>query len=351
MKKSLVTTLIAAALLVAAGSAAAQQNLTTLIAAAKKEGAVNSLGMPPDWANWKQSWAAMARLYGITHQDTDMSSAQEIAKFEAEKSNASADIGDVGHSFGPIAVARGVTQAYKPATWSDIPAWAKDADGHWMLAYTGTMAFISNNKLVKNPPKNWKDLLSGTYRVTVGEVGVASQANSAVLAAALAFGGNEKDLAPAYKLFAELARQGRLSLANPSIANMEKGEVEVALLWDFNALSYRDKIDPGQFTVAIPQDGSLVAGYTTIINKYARHPNAARLMREFIFSDEGQINLARGHARPIRSNVVMPKDVQDKMLPAAQYQNAKPIQDFAAWEKTTRALPRQWQEQVMMFNK
>lgn len=280
-----------------------------------------------------------------------MSSAQEIAKFDAEKTDASADIGDVGHSFGPIAVAKGVTQPFKPTNWDEIPDWAKDANGHWMLAYTGTIAFISNNKLVKNPPKNWKDLLTASDRVTVGEVGVASQANSAVLAAALANGGNESNLAPAYKLFAALARQRRLSLANPNIANLEKGEVEVAVLWDFNALSYRDKIDPTQFTVSIPQDGSLVAGYTTIINKYAKHPNAAKLMREYIFIDEGQVNLARGHARPIRNKVAMPRDVQDKMLPAEQYLHAKPIQDFAAWEKTTRLLPRQWQEQVTVFNR
>lgn len=351
MKKMLLNSLTASVLAVAVTSVHAQQSLAALTAAAQKEGVVNSVGMPPDWANWKDTWAQMHDKFGVSHQDTDMSSAQEIAKFDAEKSNASADIGDVGHSFGPIAVSKGVTQAYKPATWNEIPAWAKDADGHWMLAYTGTMSFISNNKLVKNPPKNWNDLLTGTYKVTVGEVGVASQANSAVLAAAIAKGGNEKNLEPAYKLFAELAKQGRLSLANPSIANLEKGEIEVALLWDFNALSYRDKIDPTLFTVVIPQDGSVVAGYTTIINKYARHPNAAKLAREYIFSDAGQINLARGNARPIRTSVVMPKDVKAKMLPEAQYRNAKPIHDFAAWEATTKALPRQWQEQVMMFNK
>ncbi|MGV8894394.1 MAG: ABC transporter substrate-binding protein [Burkholderiaceae bacterium] len=351
MKKMLRNIFTASVLAIAATSVHAQQSLIALVAAAQKEGVVNSVGMPPDWANWKDTWSQVHDKFGVSHQDTDMSSAQEIAKFDAEKTNASADIGDVGHSFGPIAVSKGVTQPYKPSTWNDIPAWAKDADGHWMLAYTGTMSFISNNKLVKNPPKNWSDLLKGSYKVTVGEVGVASQANSAVLAAAIAGGGDEKNLAPAYKLFAELAKQGRLSLANPSIANLEKGEIEVALLWDFNALSYRDKIDPTLFTVAIPQDGSVVAGYTTIINKYAQHPNAAKLAREYIFSDAGQINLARGNARPIRSSVVMPKDVQAKMLPQAQYRNAKPIKDFAAWEATTKALPRQWQEQVMMFNK
>jgi putative spermidine/putrescine transport system substrate-binding protein len=95
----------------------------------------------------------------------------------------------------------------------------------------------------------------------------------------------------------------------------------------------------------------VIAGYTTIINKYAKNPNAAKLAREYILSDEGQVNLARGNARPIRTSVVMPADVKAKMLPADQYRNAKPIQDFAAWETTTKALPRQWQEQVMIYNK
>jgi len=351
MKKMLITSLLASALSIAVSSAYAQPDLDVLVAAAKKEGAVNSLGMPDNWANWKDTWAQITQKYGLVHQDTDMSSGQEVAKFEAEKSNASGDIGDVGQSFGPIAVRKGVTQAYKPTTWDDIPAWAKDADGHWMVAYSGTISFISNNKLVKDPPKTWGDLLKGNYKVTVGEVGVSAQANSALLAAAIANGGNEKNLQPAYKLFAELAKQGRLSMTDANIANMEKGEVEVALLWDFTSLSYRDKIDPSQFTVSIPMDGSVSAGYSTLINKYAQHPNAAKLAREYIFSDAGQINLARGYARPIRSNVVLPQDVTDKMLSAEQYRNAKPIQDFAAWETTTKAIPRQWQEQVMIYNK
>ena len=351
MKKILITSLLAGALSIAVSSAYAQSELDALVAAAKKEGAVNSLGMPDNWANWKDTWAQITQTYGLVHQDTDMSSGQEIAKFEAEKSNASGDIGDVGQSFGPIAVRKGVTQAYKPTTWDEIPAWAKDADGHWMVAYSGTISFISNNKLVKNPPKNWGDLLKGNYKVTVGEVGVSAQANSALLAAAIANGGNEKNLQPAYQLFAELAKQGRLSMTDASIANMEKGEVEVALLWDFTSLSYRDKIDPFQFTVSIPTDGSVSAGYSTLINKYAQHPNAAKLAREYIFSDAGQINLARGYARPIRSNVVLPQDVKEKMLSAEQYRNAKPIQDFAAWETTTKAIPRQWQEQVMIYNR
>ena len=75
--------------------------------AARGEGQLQSVGMPDSWANWKDTWQQLGSIYGIKHQDTDMSSAQEIAKFAAEKANATADIGDVGGAFGPVAVKQG----------------------------------------------------------------------------------------------------------------------------------------------------------------------------------------------------------------------------------------------------
>ena len=100
-------------------------DLKSLIEAAQKEGAVYSVGMPDSWANWKGTWTDLKANYGLKHQDTDMSSAQEISKFEAEKRNATADIGDVGFAFARVAVKKDVTQPYKPTTWNDIPDWAK----------------------------------------------------------------------------------------------------------------------------------------------------------------------------------------------------------------------------------
>ncbi|WP_418135360.1 ABC transporter substrate-binding protein [Oceanimonas smirnovii] len=338
----------ASLLTLALGTTAQAADLSELEARARAEGQVNSVGMPDSWANWKDTWRDLGSQYGLKHQDTDMSSAQEIAKFAAEKEDATADIGDVGAAFAPIAVQQGVTQPYKPSTWSEIPDWAKDADGHWMLGYTGTIAFIVNNELVKKVPTSWADLRDGDYQVTVGDVGVAAQANSAILAAAFALGGDESNLAPALDLFADLARQGRLSPVDTNIANLEKGEIEMAVLWDFNALNYRDQIDRERFTVVIPSDGSLISGYATIINKYAKNPNAAKLAREYILSDAGQINLARGYARPIRSNVTLPDDVQARLLPNEMYANARPIADFGIWEQSTKRLPRQWQTEVLV---
>lgn len=315
---------------------------------AKEEGSVVSVGMPDSWANWKDTWADMGSKYGLTHSDTDMSSAEEIAKFEAEKDKPTADIGDVGIAFGPVAVSKGVTQPYKTSYWDEIPAWAKDADGHWVVGYQGSISFFTNSKLVKDAPKSWEDLKTGDYKIIVGDVTKAAQAQMAVLAAAIAFGGDESNIEPGIAYFEELAKNGRLSNAEASLANMEKGEVEVTLLWDFNALNYKDMLGADQYDVAIPSEGSVVSGYATIINKYAPHPNAAKLTREYILSDEGQINLAKGYARPIRSGIELPADVAAKLLPEDAYTNVKPVGDYSVWEETAKKLPQLWQERVLV---
>ena len=348
--QSLKKAVLSAAILVCFNASAqnVDNNLDELVKAAQAEGQVNSLGMPDHWANWVGTWNDIKNKYGIEHSDTDMSSAQEIAKFKAEKNNATADIGDVGEAFTKVAVAQGVTQAYKPTTWDSIPDWAKDKDGHYALAYTGTISFMINKDLVKKPPRSWNDLLTGDYNVCVGDVSVAAQASSAVLAAAMGLGGDETNIKPALDFFAKIAKQGRLIVSDPSIANLEKGEIEVALVWDFNALNYAHQINKDQFLVVIPQEGSLVSGYSTIINKYAKHPNAAKLAREYIFSDAGQINLARGFARPIRSDVNLPEDVKAMLIPQEQYKNARNIKDHKKWEQTAKQLPRLWQQHVLI---
>jgi len=347
--KQLFASVLTSALVLSTSSAFAAEPPAELVKAAQAEGTVNSVGMPDSWANWKDTWAALSSQYGVKHSDTDMSSAQEIAKFAAEKDNASADIGDVGAAFGPVAVQKGVTQPYKPTTWNDVPAWAKDKDGMWALAYTGTIAFIIDKSQVKDEPHSWADLLKGNYKVTIGDVGTAAQAANGVLAATYAMGGNEKNLKPGLEFFGKLAKAGRLGLSDPSIASLEKGEVQIGVVWDFNGLNYRDQIDKTRFDVLIPSDGTITSGYTTIINKFAKHPNAAKLAREYIFSDAGQINLARGYARPIRADkITLPDDVKAKLLPASEYKNAHPIADPEAWDKSAKTLPRLWQENVMI---
>lgn len=314
---------------------------------AKEEGEVNSVGMPDNWANWVQTWSDLKEQYGLAHVDTDMSSIEEINKFDAEKDNATVEIGDVGIAFGPVAVERGVTLPYKTSYWEEVPEWAKDKDGHWIVGYTGTLAFMVNKKNTKDIPQTWEDLLSGDYVISMGDVAKDNQAQFSVLAAAYSRGGDEKNLQPGLEFYAELAKQGRLS-TNANFTSLEKGELDVIILWDFNALNFRDMINKEQYEVVIPQDGTVRSGYATILNKYSKRPHAAMLAREYILSDEGQINLARGYARPIRENVELPEDAKSKLLPSELYKDVYIVEDAAAWEETTKNIPQMWQEEVLI---
>lgn len=360
MKKKLVSSLLGVsvmAILVGCSTSSKDNNesavsnddsLETIIEKAKKEGEVASVGMPDTWANWVGTWEDIKEEYGISHKDTDMSSTEELAKFESEGKNGTADIGDVGISFGPLAVSKDLTLPYKTSYWDDVPDWAKDKDGHWLLSYTGTISFMVDTDNVKDVPTSWEDLKNGDYQIAVGDVTKANQAQFAVLAAAMANGGDEKDIQPGLEYFKEIAKQGRISSVDASLANIEKGEIDVAILWDFNALNYRDSIGKDRFEVKVPTDGSVISGYTTLINKNAPHPNAAKLAREYILSDEGQINLAKGYARPIRSDVKLPEDVASKLLKDEEYKSAIPVKSNEDWDKTALELPEKWQSEVLV---
>ncbi|TMN23860.1 ABC transporter substrate-binding protein [Lentibacillus cibarius] len=316
---------------------------------AKEEGKIQSVGMPDSWANWEETWKELEKEYGLDHTDTDMDSAEEVAQFEAEGKNATADIGDVGISFGPIAEEKGVTMPYKTSYWDDIPDWAKDDDGDWIVGYQGTIAIMTDKRVVDNPPRSWGDILEGDYEVSVGDVQSATQAQMAVLSAALANGGSVDNLMPGIEYFAKLAKQGRLVLVNPNLPKWEANEVEVALMWDFNAIGYANQLDKDNYEISIPEDGSVVSGYATILNKYAPNPHAAMLTREYILSDAGQDNLAKGHARPIRENAELSQEGKDSLLPPEQYENTFTIEDQEALSKSLSNLVDLWKEHVLAY--
>lgn len=330
-------------------------SLEEIVAEAKKEERVDSVGMPDSWANWGETWKDIERTYGLKHSDVDLSSAEELAVFEAEKNNATKDIGDVGQSFGPLAESKGLTIPFKTTYWESIPDWAKDDDGDWIIGYYGTITIITNRKLVPTPPKSFADILEGDYMVTAGDVMKGTQAQCAVLSAAIANGGSESDITPGLEFFKKLAEQERLDKGEGNMSRLEKGEIACYFLWDFNSLGYRDQFKKNnakaEYDIAVPSDDSVQSGYTTVINAYTKRPHAAALTREFILSDKGQINLAKGYAKPIRSDVKLPEDIAAKLLPDEQYQNARPIKDAKAWEETVKTLGMRWQEEVLAYSK
>ena len=325
-------------------------SLEDLIAQAQEEGEIASVGMPDTWANWVETWQDIEAEYGITHADQDMSSSEELAMFREEGTDGTKDIGDVGQSWGPTAEEQELTLKYKTSYWDEIPDWAKDDDGDWVVAYYGTISLMSNDSTVPNAPTSFQDLLDGDYNVCVGDVTAAAVAQYAVLAAAYALGGGIDDMQPGYDFLQQLAEQGRLDVSDASLARIESGEIDVCINWDYNSLNYRDQIlenNPNaQFSVNIPSDASVQSGYCTIINKNAPHPAAACLAREFILSDEGQVNLARGYATPI-SDVELPEDVAAMRLPDEQYGDHVQTVDESVWSGVCQDMITWYQENII----
>ena len=325
-------------------------SLEDLISQAQEEGEIQSVGMPDTWANWVETWEDIESEYGITHADQDMSSAEELSMFREEGTDGTKDIGDVGQSWGPVAEEQELTLKYKTSYWDEIPDWAKDDDGDWIVGYYGTISIMSNDANVPEAPTSFQDLLDGDYNVCIGDVTAAAVAQYAVLAAANALGGSIDDMQPGYDFLQQLAEAGRLDVSDASLARIESGEIDVCVNWDYNALNYRAQIlenNPNaSFSVNIPTDASIRSGYCTIINKNAPHPAAACLAREFILSDEGQINLARGYATPIR-DVELPEDVQAMRLDDSQYGDQVQSVDEIVWSEVSQNMITWYQENII----
>ncbi|HLX41283.1 MAG TPA: extracellular solute-binding protein [Ktedonobacteraceae bacterium] len=333
-------------------------DLQTLMSHAKTEGQLQAIGIPPEWADYADILAGYSNHYSIPVQykvEAEYSSAQELVVFKNSKSHAHGDIGDVGFKFGPVAVQQGLVTPYKHSHWSDIDASLKDADGNWCTEYYGAQAFVINTDIVKNPPASFADLLNNSYKNMVGIDGDPRQANDAFLAvysAALANGGSLDNAQPGIDFFANLKKKGNFTVARSSIANVSKGEVAIAVMWDYLGLGFRDSLNgKPNLSVVIPSDGSLAGPYVSIVNKTAPDPFAARLWIEYIFSDEGQLFYLKGYAHPARYQTLVaqgkvPADLAAKLPPAAQYANVK-FPSLSQLDAATTAVTNNWASQVL----
>ncbi len=329
------------------------KTLDEITAAAKEEGEVQSVGMPDSWANWDLLWANMKDNYGLAHTDADMSSSEELQMFKTEGENATKDMGDVGQGFGNQAIEEDLVQGYKTSYWDKVPDWAKGEDGKWMIAYTGVTTFLSNNDQLngEKAPTSWEDIKNGSYKVALGDIG-GGNAQAAVIASAYAFGGDLNNLDPAFDFWTKLAEDGRINTLDIVQQNFETGEIQVGVVWSFTGIGYKDAITNYNMEATIPQDGAIMSGYASVINKYAPHPNAAALTREVMFSDEGQSYLAEAGGIPTRTDYTVPEDIQAKTFPASDYANAVPMTDNDAYAKACEEVQTRWNEEILpLLNK
>src|SRR5664280_482766 len=131
-----------------------------LVAAAQKNGHLNVITLPRDWANYGELMDTFKARYkiGITDAIPDGSSAQEVSAIKTLKGQSRApDAVDVGPAWAAKGVQGNLFEVYKVATWSSIPANMKEPTGLWTGDYYGVPAFLSVNSVVKQAPTDWSD--------------------------------------------------------------------------------------------------------------------------------------------------------------------------------------------------
>ena len=328
--------------------------LGTLTAQAKREDKLNTIALPPTWANYQALLKGFPAKYGIpiNNMAPDDSSGQELQAVITYKNNKSTgpDTVDVGPSFASEGITEGLWDPYRNSHWNSIPDAMKDPKGYWVGDYYGVEAFAVNTTMVKNVPQDWADLLKPEYKNTIGINGDPRSSNDAfmaVWAAALANGGSLDNIMPGIEFFAKLKKNGNFLVVPASSATIANRTTPIVIMWDYLLLGYRESFHGNPpLTILIPKTGVLGGYYCQAVSKYAPHPFAARLWEEYLYSDEGQLAWLEGYAHPVRyADLVkqgkVPATLAAKLPPASAYAKAQ-FPTVAQTKRAGQVLQQQW---------
>ncbi|TGD90018.1 ABC transporter substrate-binding protein [Mycolicibacterium sp. CH28] len=332
-----------------ATSAADFGGMDGLVAAAKKEGELNVIALPPDWANYGAIIKAFGDKYGIkvNSAQPDAASQDEINAANQQKGRSTApDVFDLGQS---VALANTALFApYQVATFDSIPAAMKDPKGTWVNDYGGYMSIGYDSAKVPDM-STVDDLLKPEYKGKVALNGDPTQAGAAfsgVAMVALSQGGSADDIAPGVGFFAKLKQAGNFLPVDPTPATIESGQTPVVIDWDYLNAAETKKLP--SWKVFVPQGAVLGGYYFQAINAGAPHPAAARLWQEFLYSDAGQNLFLAGGARPVRADAM----VKAGTIDTAAYDKLPPVSGTpvilsqAQTEAATKYLADNWAKAI-----
>jgi putative spermidine/putrescine transport system substrate-binding protein len=319
-------------------------SLDEIIKNAKAEGKLNTIALPPDWANYGEIMSTFQSKYGlkITNANPNGSSAEENQAVKSLKGQDRApDVLDVGPSFAAEGKDGGLYAQYKNANWDTIPDDQKDPDGYWVGDYWGAISLGADTK-VAALPATWADLKKPEYKGKVALNGDPRESGSAfagVLAASVANGGSLDDIQPGIDFFKELKDMGNFILVDATPATVANGQTPVTIDWDYLQIAYGSEFESNiKWEVTVPADAVVGNFYCQAINATGPNPWASRLWQEFLYSDEGQLLWLKGFSHPVRfqdlsDRGVIPQDLLDKLPSADLYKDVQfptPEQNDAA---------------------
>jgi len=312
---------------------------------------LTTYGMPEE-GPWAEVFQGFCQEHNCKHVDTDMTSAQAITKFLAERGRPVATATEVGALFGPLAVRQEATLAYRNAWWNKLPDWARDTEGHWFAVYAGVPTFLVNKAVVKSVPQSWQDLLKPEFKNAIAfkDPRESGTAVAMLLAATVANGGGPGNLTPGIAYFKKLFQAGQVKATSPSTSNIQKGEVPITIRYDHENLITKERFKKElDLEVVMPSDGSAYTPSVVLLNRFAPDPDLAKAFADFLLSDRGQLVLARSLTRPIRfiaGNLEVPADIRAHWLPEELYRSR--VRTIQNWEGfSVDEIRERWTNEVL----
>jgi iron(III) transport system substrate-binding protein len=192
---------------------------------------------------------------------------------------------------------RGLLQTHRSPEFSAYPQPFKDAESYWVTLYNIYYVIGYNPKMVppKDAPKNWDDFLDPKWK---GKIGM-DQEEYEWYAATIQYWGNEK----AQKFHRALARQGvQWNRGHTMISQlMAAGEFPLGIVYAHRIESMKKAGAPMEWVKTA--DPVFVTLSPVAVAAKARHPNAAKLLMDFILSREAQLVLRNANRSSGRLDV------------------------------------------------
>jgi putative spermidine/putrescine transport system substrate-binding protein len=335
---------------------AAWQTAPDMAKAKEQAQEIITYGMPDDWANYGEVIQGFWKMLGVTngkHTDTDMSSLQEITKYNDEKGNPVAMFSDIGLLYGKVANEQQAVPPYLPPSAEKLPAGYKGDPGGWVATFAGVPAFNVNLDALGGAevPKTWDDLLRDDLKGKVGSPGdptAAGTAQATFLAWSYAHGGDSTNLQPAIDFAKKIIPQYNAAAATDEL--VEKGEIVVRMQYDFNCEADVAALKAKGINAQTVIPGiSIYAPSAAMVNRWnVAKKDAEQAYLEYLLSDEAQTAFAKFGARPILyvlGKMDLPDEAKTGWLPEDQYKDVKVVEDFTGID--ANKIAQIWEDEVL----
>lgn len=241
-----------------------------------------------------------------------------------------------------------IDDMWEPLDLGNIPNAANVADAYRRPGNKGIgfsiapVGLMYNPNFVREAPTSWTDMWAPRFRGKVTSIKYAWYTNGLVMAARLN-GGNERNIDPGFRLWAERANQ-YVAFANSNVEVRDlvvRGDAHLAAMFGGNVLTWKQQGAPVEFV--IPREGTIAFPLFLVVARGVT-PQQKRIAEQVINLILSDRWLARWSALtyfvPTSKKVVVPPSLRDlpmysprEIERAIQFDWATIAQNETAWRE------------------